>query len=30
MYKAIYCFVRYAFLAVWKRTYPEKRGNNGK
>ena len=23
IYKAIYCFVRYAFLAVWKRTYPE-------
>lgn len=30
MYKAIYCFTRYAFLAVWKRTYSEKRGNNGK
>ena len=23
--KATYCFVRYACLAVWKRTYPEKR-----
>lgn len=27
LYKAAYCFVRYAFLAVWKRTYSKKRGN---
>ena len=26
--KACYCFVRYAFLAVWKRTYSKKKATN--